>query len=84
MPRIRKSKESFDCNTDKGKKRISAIKNRGADRAVDYLKKIKTLLLVNLIPTWPNGKPKVRNSHPAESFTPLKHTFYRDFCRRRN
>ena len=51
MPRTRKSTESFDCNTDKGKKRISAIKNRGADRAVDYLKKnsSKHIVLVNLI-----------------------------------
>ena len=76
MPRTRKSIESFDSNSDKGKKRISAIRNRGADRAVDYLKKFqnssKHIVLVNLIPTWPNGKARVWHSHPAESFTPLK------------
>ena len=76
MPRTRKSTESFDCRTDKGKKRISAIRNRGADRAIDYFKKIqkssKHIVLVNLIPTWPNGKPRVWHSHPVESFTPLK------------
>ena len=76
MPRTRKSTEGSDCNTGKGKKRISAIRNRGADRAVDYLKKFqkssKHIVLVNLIPTWPNGKPRVWHSHPVESFTPLK------------
>ena len=76
MPPTRKSIEDYDSSTPDGRAKLSLLRNRGAqrmiDRVKDYQKASQHKVLLNFIPTWPGGKPKVWLSHPPEEFTPLK------------
>ena len=76
MPPIRKSIEDYDSSTPDGRAKLSLLRNRGAQRMIervkDYQKSSQHKVLLNFIPTWAGGKPKVWLSHPPEELTPLK------------
>jgi len=72
MPKPRR--DEFDLTKVEGRAALSTLRNRGADRAVEYNKKYaKTSghkVFLNFIPTWTNGVPRVWISH--DDIVPLK------------
>lgn len=76
MPKARKSIEDYDSTTAEGRAKLSLLRNRGAQRVIgsvkNYQKASQYKVLLNLVPTWAGGKPKVWLSHPPEQITPLK------------